>query len=202
VARWDVVGTTVLALLAQRARHPYELHRFIVDTHKDFVSGLPRSLYHAVERLARDGLIEAVETSREGRAPERTVYGITQEGREELTHRLRRMLERPDHDSTVMYAALSLIGVLDVQEAERCLQTRAAALEGVVVAGEASLAGLDLPRILLLETEYARALHAAELAWLRGVLADLRSGQLDWSGLLDDWAGKGTPAGQPTQEQS
>jgi hypothetical protein len=44
---------------------------------------------------------------------------------------------------------------------------------------------MDL-RLLALETEYARALHAAELAWLRGVLADLRSGQLDWSGLLDD----------------
>lgn len=186
VTRWDVTGTTALALLAQRARHPYELHRFIIDTHKDFISGLPRSLYHAVDRLARAGFIEPSGTSREGRAPERTVYAITAEGRAELAHRLRRMLERPDHDTTVMYAALSVIGVLDKREAERCLQTRTAALEGTVSAAETALAGLDLPRLLVLETEYARALHAAELAWLRGVLADLRSGQLDWSGLLDD----------------
>ncbi|WP_206619527.1 PadR family transcriptional regulator [Streptomyces hoynatensis] len=173
----------MLALLAQRARHPYELHRFLIDTHKDFVSGLPRSLYHAVGRLAREGLIAPVETNREGRAPERTVYGITAEGRQELTHRLRRMLERPDRDTTVMYAALSLIGALEEGEAERCLLTRAAELEGKVAAAEASLAGLDLPRVLLLETEYARALHAAELAWLHGVLADLRAGELGWSGL-------------------
>ncbi|WP_051840065.1 PadR family transcriptional regulator [Streptomyces sp. NRRL F-5126] len=185
MARWDVTGTTVLALLAQRSRHPYELHRFLIDTHKDYVSGLPRSLYHAVGRLARDGLIEPLGSSREGRSPERTVYGITAEGHQELTHRLRRMLERPDRDTTVMYAALSLIGVLEVPDAERCLQTRAADLEGKVAAAESALAGLDLPRALLLETEYARALHAAELGWLRAVLSDLRSGDLDWPALVN-----------------
>ncbi|WP_203599650.1 PadR family transcriptional regulator [Streptomyces sp. SID10853] len=186
MTRWDVTGTTVLALLAQRARHPYELHRFLIDTHKDFVPGLPRSLYHAVERLARGGLVEPVESNRQGRAPERTVYAITAEGRQELTHRLRRMLERPDRDTTVMYAALSLIGVLDAGEAERSLRTRAADLEGRIAAADASLAGLDLPRLLLLETEYARALHTAELAWLHEVLADLRSGELGWSGPVNE----------------
>ncbi|GAA3309586.1 PadR family transcriptional regulator [Nonomuraea dietziae] len=65
----DLAGLTVLAMLAVRAGHPYELHRFIVDTHKDYVTGLPRSLYHAVERLAKEELIVPVETTREGRRP-------------------------------------------------------------------------------------------------------------------------------------
>ena len=39
--RHDLVGLTVLAMLSVRASHPYELHRFIVDTHKDYVTGLP-----------------------------------------------------------------------------------------------------------------------------------------------------------------
>lgn len=199
MARWDITGTTVLALLAQQPRHPYELHRFLVDTHKDFVTGLPRSLYHAVDRLARDGLVEAVHSDRPGRAPERTVYGITGEGRAELAHRLRRMLERPDRDTTVMYAALSLVGVLDAREVERCLRTRLADLEGKVAAAEASLQGLDLPRVLLLETEYARALHSAELAWLRGVLADLRAGALTWPDPAD---GRPLPAGTEEPEGS
>lgn len=194
MARWDITGTMVLALLAQRSRHPYELHRFIIDTHKDFVTGLPRSLYHAVERLARDGLIEPVEITREGRAPERTVYAVTAEGRRELAHRLRRMLERPDRDTTVMIAALSLVGALDPREVERCLRTRAATLEGAIASAEAVLAGLDLPRVLLLETEYERTLHAAELAWLRGVLDDLRSGDLHWPGLPDEPDGRPEPS--------
>ncbi|MBA9003598.1 PadR family transcriptional regulator [Thermomonospora cellulosilytica] len=180
MGRWDLVGTTVLAFLLQRPRHPYQMHRFIVDTHKDYISGLPRSLYHAVDRLARDGLIEAVGTDREGRGPERTIYRITDEGRGELVHRLRRMMERLDPDTSAMYTATSLIGVLPPAEAARYLQARAAALEGAVAAAEAALATLDLPRVLLLETEYARALHTAELAWVRGVLEDLRSGELSW----------------------
>ncbi|HEY3873017.1 MAG TPA: PadR family transcriptional regulator [Actinocrinis sp.] len=180
MARWDLVGTTVLALLTQRPRHPYDMHRFVLDTHKDYIVGLPRSLYHAIDRLERDGMIEPAETSREGRGPERTIYRITAEGREELAHRVRRMLEHPDSDSAVMYAGLSIVAALPVSEAERSLQARAARVEGVIATLDAVLAGLDLPRVLLLEADYARALRAAELAWLRSALADLRSGALAW----------------------
>ena len=93
--RPDLVGLTVLAMLSVRAGHPYELHRFIVDTHKDYVTGLPRSLYHAVEKLAGEQLIVPVETTREGRRPERTVYEITDEGRMELSTRLRGLIVNP-----------------------------------------------------------------------------------------------------------
>lgn len=180
MARWDLVGTTVLALLTQRPRHPYDMHRFVLDTHKDYITGLPRSLYHAIDRLERDGMIEPAETTREGRGPERTVYRVTAEGREELAHRVRRMLEHPDLDSAVMYAGLSLVAALPMSEAQRSLQARAAHVEGVIATLDAALAGLDLPRVLLLEADYARALRAAELAWLRSTLADLRSGALVW----------------------
>ncbi|MEO3782416.1 PadR family transcriptional regulator [Actinocorallia sp. B10E7] len=185
MARWDLVGTTVMALLTQKPRHPYELHRFILDTRKDYVSGLPRSLYHAVDRLARDGLIEVAEVEREGRGPERTVYRITREGREELAHRLRHMLERPDPDTTVIHAALSLSGVLPSTEIARCLRVRAAALEGLVTTADATLQGLDLPRMLLLEVEYSREVNAAELSWIHRLLTELASGELAWAGLLE-----------------
>ena len=42
------------------------------------------SLYHTVERLQRNGLIEVVDTQRDGRRPERTVYGMTQAGLDEF----------------------------------------------------------------------------------------------------------------------
>ena len=102
--RHDLVGLTVLAILSVRASHPYELHRFIIYTHKDYVTGLPRSLYHAVERLARDELITPTKTDREGRRPERTVYEITDEGRRELSTRLRRLLEEPEPDRRTLVA--------------------------------------------------------------------------------------------------
>jgi DNA-binding PadR family transcriptional regulator len=185
--RHDLVGLTVLAMLSVRASHPYELHRFIVDTHKDYVTGLPRSLYHAVERLAKDELIMPVKTDREGRRPERTVYEITEEGRQELATRLRRLLEEPDADRRTLVAAVSLIGALQVPDAKRALRTRTASIEGTISGIEAhrrAMAESGLPELLMLEMEYEQALYTAELAWLRSVLDRLDKGELDWSGTV------------------
>ncbi|MER6172903.1 PadR family transcriptional regulator [Streptosporangium sp. NPDC001681] len=184
----DLVRLTVLALLSVRPSHPYEMHRFVVDTHKDYVTGLPRSLYHAVDRLVRDELIAAVQTSREGRRPERTVYELTDEGRAELATRLRRLLEQVGPDSLTFTAAISLMGCLPKAEVERALRVRAATLEGRVVAADASLKGLTesgLPPVLLLELECERALRAAELDWVRGLLVRLESGEITWTGSIN-----------------
>ncbi|MFI6602900.1 PadR family transcriptional regulator [Nonomuraea sp. NPDC050536] len=185
--RHDLVGLTVLALLTVRASHPYELHRFIVDTHKDYITGLPRSLYHAVERLARDELVVPVETHREGRRPERTVYEITEEGRGELVTQLRRLIEQPDPDRRTFVAAVSLIGCLTPSEAARALRTRAATIQGTLAGIDAhirAVADSGLPEILMLETEYERRLHQADLDWAREVIVRIEKGELDWSGTV------------------
>ncbi|MBG0827029.1 PadR family transcriptional regulator [Planomonospora sp. ID67723] len=183
----DLTGLTVLALLSVKPSHPYEMHRFILDTHKDYVTGLPRSLYHAVDRLAADELIVPVETSREGRRPERTVYELTGEGRAELATRLRRLLEEPGPDTRGFLAAISLIGCLPVPQAVRALRARTATLQGMIVGFDAHLRGLGdggLPRVLTLELECERALRSAELDWVGGVLDRLESGEITWSGSL------------------
>jgi hypothetical protein len=38
-----------------------------------------------------------------------------------------------------------------------------------------------LPRVVLLETEYQRAITAAELAWLEQIISDLQTGAASWS---------------------
>jgi DNA-binding PadR family transcriptional regulator len=183
----DLVGLTVLAMLSVRASHPYELHRFIADTHKDYVTGLPRSLYHAVEKLAGEDLIVPVETSREGRRPERTVYEITDEGRKELSTRLRALLESPNPDRRTFTAAISLIGTLPVPDALRALRTRTAAIEGLLAGMNGHLHVMKdsgLPDILMIEVDYERTLNEAELAWVQRIIARLESGELDWSGTV------------------
>ncbi len=58
----------VLVLLAEAPMHPYEMQRLMQWRGKDQVVRVQRgSLYPAVERLARAGLIEPSETAR--RAP-------------------------------------------------------------------------------------------------------------------------------------
>ncbi|MGI5268035.1 PadR family transcriptional regulator [Nonomuraea sp. CA-218870] len=185
--RHDLVGLTVLAMLSVRPSHPYELHRFIIDTHKDYVTGLPRSLYHAVDRLAKEELIVPAETAREGRRPERTVYEITDEGRQELAVRMRRLLEQPESDRRTLVAAVSMIGVLPTDAALKALRTRTAALQGSIGGIEAHLATLaenGLPEMLLLELECDRALYAAELDWVRTVIGRIERAELDWTGTV------------------
>ncbi|HZE39613.1 MAG TPA: PadR family transcriptional regulator [Stackebrandtia sp.] len=186
----SLVELTALALLTQGPRHAWDLHRFIVDTHKDFVTGLPRSLYHAMNRLAGDGLVAPVETTREGNRPERTVYEITEDGRAFLATQLRQLLETPGRDTEPFVASLSLFGCLSETDVSRALRTRAAVLEGQTRSAEQTIAGLTetgLPRVLLLELDYERSRADAELAWVRALIADIDAGQITWTGSLPEF---------------
>ena len=179
----DLVGLTVLTVLSKEPRHAYYLHRFIIDTNKNYVTGLPRSLYHAVDRLTRDGFIAPVETTRDGRRPERTVYEITDLGRAEMSERLRSLLANIGRDSTPFVAALSLMGSLPVEEVEQALRARSAALRESIEAAErtaAELAEAGLPRLPLLKIEYEHARDVTELEWVEALVKELHKGRIDW----------------------
>ncbi|HEV7214548.1 MAG TPA: PadR family transcriptional regulator [Chloroflexota bacterium] len=180
----DLLALPVLALLSEQPRHPYEIERLIRERRKDFAAGKRRGLYHAVERLVRDGSIEPVETNREGKRPERTVYRITDEGREELEGWLRELLQNPIAEYPVFTAAVGFLGYLSSDTVVQALRARAVALEAEIAGVNAVLPALQeqlhLPRLVLLEHEYTRALRQAELDWISAIVADIRTGRLAW----------------------
>ncbi|MCO1653722.1 PadR family transcriptional regulator [Pseudonocardia humida] len=178
----DLPALTVLALLLTGPRHAYEMHRLIVDTHKDFVTGLPRSMYHAVDRLLRDGLIAVHDVRREGPRPERTVYALTDAGRAALADRVRRLLAVPDADATLFVAALSFIGVLSREQALTALLARLEVLAARLRGLEEGLATVPaaVPRLLLVESEFERARLGAEHDWVAAFVAEVRAGSPAW----------------------
>jgi DNA-binding PadR family transcriptional regulator len=183
----DLPRLTVLALLLIKPQHTYEMHRLMVDTHKDFVTGLPRSMYHAVERLLRAELIEVVGTERQGGRPERTVYALTDAGRSELVAWVRRLLEHPDPDATLFVAALSFLGCLPAAQARAALDVRRAELDRQAGATRTALAEAShLPRLLLVEAEYDIARLSAERDWVTSLLVDFDAGRLAWPADLRD----------------
>src|SRR3979411_3327659 len=94
--RLTPLAACVLNLLREAPMHPYEMRMTIQHrAHDHLIRIKGASLYDTVDRLAREGLIEATETSREGKRPERTVYGITEAGSGELDQWLREELARP-----------------------------------------------------------------------------------------------------------
>jgi DNA-binding PadR family transcriptional regulator len=180
----DLLSLTVLSLLSEQPRHPYDIQRLIRARHKDFAADKTRGLYHAVDRLLRYGLIELVETSREGRRPERTVYQVTDQGRDELEGWLRDLVENPVREFPAFTAAVSFLSYLPQTSAREALQARTVALESEIAALDAALrvlqTNLELPRLFLLEHEYTRGMRAAELVWVRGVIDDMTAGRLAW----------------------
>lgn len=180
-AERDLPALTVLALLTVGPRHPYDIHRFVVETRKDFVAGAPRSIYHAVQRLEAAHLIEPIGSEQAGGRPERTVFALTEAGRAEARRRVFALLSTPQTDRTVTVAALSFLGILGRDDAVVALHARVAALDAAIALAAADLAAAsEVPPILLIEAEYDRHQLAAERDWFADVATRLDSGELGW----------------------
>jgi DNA-binding PadR family transcriptional regulator len=182
-AQYNLWSLTVLCLLRTRAMHPYEMQRLIREWHKDEFLDLKRgSLYHAIDRLRGAGLIDAVETRREGRRPERTVYRLTDKGEQAVLDWLRDMLARPARETSQFFAALSFLPVLHPDIVLEQLHKRIGLLEGEIAELNAVLAEMvpRIGRLVLVEIEYRRAMKEAELKWALSLMDDLRTGALRW----------------------
>jgi DNA-binding PadR family transcriptional regulator len=179
------VALAVLCLLEVGPLHPYGLQRLIKLWGKDQVInvGQRATLYKTIQRLQKAGLIAVGHTERDHRFPERTVYELTAAGRSQAREWLTTMLSVPRNEFPEFPAALSFAMLLGPRDLLALLERRAAPLREQLARLDCELGGeLDhLPRVTLLETEYQRAVVAAELGWLDAVIADLRDGTLTWS---------------------
>ncbi|MET8274604.1 PadR family transcriptional regulator [Streptomyces sp. NPDC005134] len=186
VPRSSPLALTVLALLHYKPLHPYGVQRLIKDWGKEQVVNVSQraSLYRTIERLNGAGLIAVRETGRDQQYPERTVYEITDAGRETARAWLEEMLSAPKQEFPEFPAALSNLLLLTPRDMADVLDQRTDALTEKLDGLESALAEQTeqgLPRITRLETEYLRAVTVAELEWVRAVVNDLRTGGLSWS---------------------
>ncbi|AYG84889.1 hypothetical protein DWB77_07104 [Streptomyces hundungensis] len=184
--RSSPLALTVLALLHYKPLHPYGIQRLVKEWGKEQVVNVKQraSLYRTIERLNGDGLIAVRETGRDQQYPERTVYEVTAAGRETARAWLEEMLAAPKQEFPEFPAALSNLLLLMPEDIADVLKRRADALAKKLDGLEAAMASEEkqgLPRVTRLETEYLRAVTAAELEWVRGVVEDLRTGRLAWS---------------------
>ncbi|MFB9235829.1 PadR family transcriptional regulator [Plantactinospora siamensis] len=177
----NLLGLAVLSVLGQRPMHPYEIASALRGWGKDQDMAIKwGSLYTVVRNLDKHGFIAEVESVREGRRPERTVYRITDAGRAEMADWARELIGDPEPEFPRFRAGLSVLSVLHPDEAAELLRGRLSRLEGTVAAAEETLAGhlRQVPRLFLVEAEYDLAILRAEAAWIRALLAEFDSGSL------------------------
>jgi DNA-binding PadR family transcriptional regulator len=178
------LALAVLALLFEAPMHPYRMQQLIKERGKDAVVnvGQRSQLYKTIDRLLREGLIKVAEIEREAARPERTVYTITDEGRQATVEWTTAMLATPRRDFPEFTAGLAYLPVLTPDQAVAALETRLDALTGELAELDSSVnVVIDrLPRLVLIEAEYLRTHLRTDIEWVQALLADLRAGRLSW----------------------
>jgi DNA-binding PadR family transcriptional regulator len=174
------LALAIMNLLLERPMHPYEMKITMKQRGHDEVIRLKGgSLYDTVERLERGGFIQPQETSREGRRPERTVYALTESGRDELRTWMREIISEPAREFPQLAAGLAFIAGLDKDEATEMLQRRLVQLEAEQAAARTKLKltrDYGIPRLFTIEGEYLITMREAELDWVRKLVADIQRG--------------------------
>jgi len=180
------LALAILQLLHERDLHPYEMQQLIRDRYTDHVIKVrPGSLYHTVERLHRTGLIEPVETARAGRRPARTLSASTDTGRDDFADNLRDLVRYPEDEHPPFAATVVMLSTLGADVVAELLDQRTVSIEAAVAANDQVLASLTkqgVPRAHTMVIEYTQAVRRAELAWVRELIDDIRSGALAWTG--------------------
>ncbi len=172
--RSNPLALAVLVLLFERPMHPYEMARTLKERHKaDSIKIRFGSLYTVIDSLVEAGLITPLETVREGRRPERTVYELRPAGKLEMHDWLRSLISEPVKEYTDFEAGLCLIAALPPGEAIEQLKRREhrldedcralrAGLDGVLVSG--------LPPLFVVEAEYRLSRMEAERQFVLALL--------------------------------
>ena len=174
----------ILELLDERPMHPYELASTMRERHSDeFIRLNFGSLYHTVDGLERDALIVASEREKEGRRPERTIYRLTDAGRDLLLQAVSDILATPRREYLHFSAGLMFMHHLDAARAGQLLEDRASALRAVItklsnILDELLTAGHS--RLALIELEHKIALIESERTWVRKIAKEIRDGSLEW----------------------
>lgn len=177
----NLLALALLALLsAGRPMHPYQMAQVLRRTGKEQDMKIKwGSLYTVVQNMQKHGLIEESGSQREGRRPERTVYAITDAGRDELREWIHELVATPETELPRFRAALSVLGVVPPDEVESLLAQRVRMLGESIAEQKAQLAeSANIPRIFLIEAEYTLAMTQAEAAWVRSLLKELTEGTL------------------------
>ena len=181
----NTLALAVLGLLQERPMHPYEMASTLRERHLDSSFKVNSgSLYDTVEALARESWIEPVETVRDGRRPERTVYAFTELGRREFLGWIDELIRSPVPEYPKFIAAVSYLGALGPDRAREALTERAGQLERRIEETTAALTATvgsgRVPRLFMIEVECALHSWAAELAWTRRTTGEIRDGTLAW----------------------
>jgi DNA-binding PadR family transcriptional regulator len=186
----------ILGFLRGRPLYGYEIKQMIERVMGDWTDIAFGSIYYALGKLAEEGFVEKVGTEQEGGRPSRTVYQITDAGREEFLRLLREVWDNVERQTFDFDIGLSFISALPIDEVKGYLRKRITHLEHVLQYLDAHqaerLADGHVPGYLASAVFGHHRLHLqAELDWTQELLQNVEQGvyadEIDWMRGLFEW---------------
>jgi DNA-binding PadR family transcriptional regulator len=166
----------ILGVLHRGDFHPYEIKRRLqaamVECYIEVDVG---TLYYAVRKLEKDGLIEAVAQERVPRGGMRTIYRITPQGRAEFRDGLHRQFEAEGPVPQTLYGALLFLHLADAEIVKHALRARIARLDELIAklgpiredfAGKLSTGGESL-------LDHIGRQRRLDRTWLKDLLSEI-----------------------------
>ncbi|MEK4062088.1 MULTISPECIES: PadR family transcriptional regulator [Paenibacillus] len=171
----------ILGLLLEKDRHPYEITLVMKERMYDRMIKLQMgSLYYAVDKLAQEGHIEAVETISSNDRPDKTIYRISDKGKALFEQLVIQQIKKTDEVFHPLYMALALSRHIDQGKVEKLLQERIREVEHQVNYAyqvyEEHISSVPRSALHLMYGRYEHSL--TELKWLKRLYDDVAARKL------------------------
>jgi DNA-binding PadR family transcriptional regulator len=170
----------ILGLLREQPLHGYELKHIIEEHMGDWTSIAFGSIYFALGKLSEEGFVEVASVEQEGNRPSRSVYQITDAGREAFMRLLREGWQQVERQYFDFDVCLFFMRYLPSNEVRTYLQRRRAILEEVLSHIEShraeQLSQPEVPALAGAIFDHTLVHTEAELRWVTDLLAKMESG--------------------------
>jgi DNA-binding PadR family transcriptional regulator len=175
------VRLVILGLLRERPLYGYEIKQIIEEHMSDWTSIAFGSIYFALDKLTQEKFLEKVEVGQAGKRPSRSVYQITDSGREEFLRLLRFGWQQFERDYFPLDVCLFFLDSLPLDEVVSYLQTRKSALQTALEYVQShraeQLALPEVPPLAAAIFDHTLIHTQAELNWVADLLMKLERGK-------------------------
>ncbi|AZH29525.1 PadR family transcriptional regulator [Paenibacillus sp. M-152] len=117
----------ILGLLLEGDAHPYEIRRKLTERKMNlYIKIQDGSLYYAIDQLRMEGCIDVVEVVRETNRPDRTIYQITEVGKEKFHQLMKEQFQFTPNmfhpiNPAIAFSQFSDLEIIE-QELKRCIR--------------------------------------------------------------------------------
>ncbi len=174
------VRLVILGLLRENPLYGYEIKQIIEEHMSDWTSIAFGSIYFALDKLSTENFVEKVSVEKEGRRPSRSVYQITDTGRQEFLRLLRESWGQVEREYFTLDICLFFIDALPADEIEKYLRQRQtilrSTLEHIASHRDEEMTHPDIPPVARAIFEHSLAHTRAELVWVSDLLEQIENG--------------------------